>query len=146
MLELIVRILARLARVTGRTPDLGRAGEREAARMLRRSGYRILGRNIRLRVGEADLVCLAPDRRTVVVVEVKSRLRKQGASAQSRAIAPEAAIHQHKRRKLLAVTRSLIRLKGWTDRPVRIDVVAVEWSSPGAAPVLRHHVNAVSGR
>lgn len=130
-----------LAPRRGDTRALGRAGERAAARLLRRSGYTILGRNVRLRIGEADLVCLAPDRRTIVVVEVKARFREPGDPG---AIPPEANIHARKRRTLLSVARTLARLNGWHDRPVRIDVVAVDWPTKGR-PVLRHHVAAVGG-
>ena len=48
--------------------SLGRRGERAAARLLRSQGYRVLARNARVPMGEADLVCLAPDGKTVVVV------------------------------------------------------------------------------
>jgi len=121
---------------------LGRAGERAAARMLRRAGYRVIGRNVRCRAGEADIVCIAPDRRTVVVVEVKTRRATGGGPP------PEANVHARKRAKLLAVTRYLARANRWEGRPVRIDVVAVEWPAEGARgrPVLRHHVGAVRSR
>lgn len=138
----LARVLAALRPRT--TRGLGRAGERRAARLLRGLGYRILGRNVRLKVGEADLVCLDPDRKTVVVVEVKTRLRGAELSIKGEGVAPEASVHQAKRRKLLAVTRSLVRANGWDGRPVRIDVVAVEWPHEGGKPVLRHHVNAVT--
>ena len=127
---------------------LGRAGERAAARLLKRSGYRVLGRNVRVRIGEADLVCLAPDRRTIVIVEVKTRrMSATGAPTPP----PEVNVHARKRAKLVAVTRYLAKANGWHDRPVRIDVVAVEWPARGARgtsrrPVLRHHVGAVTGR
>lgn len=147
MLPALSDLIARLSPAPraprrGDTRALGRAGERAAAQLLRRSGYKVLGRNIRLRIGEADLVCLAPDRRTVVVVEVKARFREPGDDT---SIPPEANIHAKKRRKLLAVTRTLARLNNWHDRPVRIDVVAVDWPTKGK-PVLRHHVGAVGGR
>jgi len=142
-------VLARIARALGLGPrvdddaSLGRAGERAAARLLRRAGYRVLGRNIRLTVGEADLVCLAPDRRTIVVVEVKARRRGTGRSLLGETVPPEASVHSQKRRTLSAVARALARANGWQDRPVRIDVVAVEWPQNNARPRLRHHVNAV---
>jgi putative endonuclease len=123
---------------------LGREGERAAAKFLRRSGYRILGRNVRTRVGEADLVCEAPDRATVVIVEVKTRGRREGQSPASATVAPEASITSHKRQKLRDVTRALRRANRWFNRPVRIDVVAVEWNEGEPAPAtIRHHVNAV---
>lgn len=120
---------------------VGARGEREAARFLRRAGYRVKGRNLRLRAGEIDLLCVAPDSRTVVVVEVKSRVRS-GAAGESR-VAPEAAVTAHKRAKLAALTRSLRRANGWEDRPVRIDVVAVEMEVDGRLIKVRHFVDAV---
>jgi putative endonuclease len=123
--------------------NLGRRGERLAARRLRRKGYRILGRNVRLRFGEADLVCLAPDRCTIVVVEVKTRLRGETVSTLGNLMAPEASVHARKRRKLQAVARALAKANGWTRRSMRIDVVAIEWPDDGGRPVVRHHEGAV---
>ena len=144
-------MLGWLARVVGRVvhrlPDtdkaLGRAGERASARFLRREGYRILDRNVRVAVGEADLVCLAPDRNTIVIVEVKTRRRGTGRSILGETVPPEASVHQTKRRKLAAVARALARANGWAQRPIRIDVIGVEWPDDGAKPTLRHHIDAV---
>jgi putative endonuclease len=142
-------VLARLARALGlnshpRTDtELGRAGERAAARLLRRTGHRILGRNVRLEIGEADLVCLGPDRFTIVIVEVKTRRRGAGLSVQGETVPPEASVHQHKRGKLTAVARALAAANGWKDRPIRIDIVAVEWPQGGGRPALRHLPDAV---
>jgi putative endonuclease len=121
---------------------LGRAGERAAARLLRRAGYCILGRNVRVRIGEADIVCLAPDRRTIVLVEVKTR-RAPEATSGATWLPPEASVHRRKQAKLISVLRYLARANGWTSRPLRIDVIGVEWPARGK-PVLRHHVGAVT--
>lgn len=48
----------------------GRIGERQAAAYLRERGYRIVERNVRMRVGEIDLVACRGD--SVVFVEVKA--------------------------------------------------------------------------
>ena len=53
----------------GRT-GLGKDGEDKAAAFLEEKGLRILGRNIRYRTGEVDLVALDGD--TLVFVEVKT--------------------------------------------------------------------------
>jgi Holliday junction resolvase-like predicted endonuclease len=97
-------------------------------------------------VGEADLVCLDPDGSTVVIVEVKTRWPQAAGSEQGASIAPEASVHTAKRRKLLAVARTLVNANGWQGRAVRIDVVAVEWQGGRRAPVVRHHVDAVVSR
>ncbi len=48
-----------------------------------------------------------------------------------------------KSRKLVLVAQSVIKQNGWTDRPVRIDVVAVTWGERGG-PSVRHSVSAVT--
>ena len=61
---------------SGKNPDhwLGRQGEREAERFLRRQSYRILYRNFRApHGGEVDLVCRDKSCDTLAFVEVKTR-------------------------------------------------------------------------
>ena len=61
--------LRRIRRGTSSTETVGRKGERLAARRLRRAGYRILERNLRIGRDEADIVALDPDRTTIVIVD-----------------------------------------------------------------------------
>jgi len=129
--------------------ELGRMGERAAARLLRSLGYSILGCNVEVPMGEADIVCRDCDRRTVVIVEVKTRLRRDGAPDKSNQMLPEASITAHKRRKLLSIARHLARANKWDDVPVRIDVVAVEYDARGSdksKPTIRHHIGAVRAK
>jgi Holliday junction resolvase-like predicted endonuclease len=144
---------AALCLVRGRTAgeadyrELGRMGEDAAGSLLKSLGYTILGRNVQVPMGEADIVCRDRDRRTVVIVEVKTRLRREGAPHKSNTVPPEASITAHKRRKLLSIARHLRRANGWHDCPVRIDVVAVEYDARSSGkPTIRHHVGAVRGR
>jgi putative endonuclease len=124
-----------------RRDPLGNQGEHAAARFLKRKKFRVLARNVRVRFGEADLLCLAPDRRTLVVVEVKTRrVQEEGDRPY---LAPEASITQEKRRKLAAVLMHLARANRWHDRPLRVDAVAVEWPEHGK-PVIRHHEGLVT--
>lgn len=125
------------------TRRLGRAGERLAARTLRRAGYRILGRNLHVPMGEADLLCLAPDRRTIVLVEVKTRITGPLAGATFVPPPPEASVHAEKRDKLRRILRHLVTANRWHDRPHRIDVIAIDWPADGGKPDVRHHVDAV---
>ena len=140
-----------LARWPGRRPErlgdrrrdpIGPAGERVAARRLRRGGYRVIAKNVRTVSGEVDLICLAPDKKTVVFVEVKTRrVRVIGAGAAPR---PETSVGARKQERLRRLAREVARKRGWTDRPLRIDVVAVEWPERGR-PVVRHTERAVRG-
>lgn len=132
-------LLAWAARLLRRPRTLGERGERHAAGHLRRAGYRILARNLRIGSGEADLVALAPDRRTIVVVEVKTRVVGRTHPA------PERSITAHKRAKLLGVARAVAARGRWQDRPIRIDVIAIDWPVGRGLPSLRHYPNAVTG-
>src|SRR4051812_22975942 len=103
----IARMLAALGlRSAGNARDpLGDAGERAAARHLTRAGYRVIGRNLRVPMGGADILALAPDGETVVVVEVKARRVAAVDAAPGAFVArpPEGSIPAHKREKLVAI-------------------------------------------
>jgi putative endonuclease len=75
---------------------LGRAAEQLVAERLARSGWRIVGRNVRLPSGEIDLVAL--DGATLVFVEVKAG--RMGAAR-----GPELPAHAVGRRKQLKLRR-----------------------------------------
>ncbi len=116
----------------------GNAGERAAERHLRKSGYRVLARNLNLGIGEADLVVEAPDRRTVVIVEVKARVLRDGAPR------PESSVTRHKQRKLAQLASAITRRSEFARRPIRIDVVGVDLDERGRSVMeIRHHVDAV---
>lgn len=134
------RLLAIVRPARRSSGQLGRDGERLAARHLQRLGYRVLLRNHTTRVGEADLVCCGPDRHTIVIVEVKTRAREK---IDASSPPPEASITAHKRRKLLQVARAIRSERGWEDRPICIDVVAIDWPSRGR-PTIRHFTRAVT--
>ncbi|MEM9419096.1 MAG: YraN family protein [Planctomycetota bacterium] len=112
----------------------GQVGERLAAKHLKKQGYRLIARNLRNRFGEIDLLALAPDGRTVVVVEVK-------AGAANERFPPELHVTPAKQRKIISLTAQFARRYRLTDRPFRFDVIAVEFPEQGA-PVIRHHVGA----
>lgn len=143
---LLARLIARAMPRRGTTRTWGARGERAASRFLRSSGYRVLGRNLRTRFGEADILCEAPDQSTIVLVEVKTRVRAPDAPLASRTIAPEASVTAKKRRTLLALARHLRKANNWTNRPIRIDVIAVEYAQGSRRPTIRHLVDAVRSR
>lgn len=100
-----------------------------------------MARNVRTKLGELDLIALAPDRRTLVVVEVKTRrLDPNGPPAPP----PEANITPGKQRKLRTLATQFAVRRGMMDRPMRIDVVAIDWPRHGK-PAVRHCINAVRG-
>ena len=140
-------LLTSLRKRLDRSRSTGAKGESLAARHLSRAGYRILGRNLPLRFTEVDILAEAPDRATIVVVEVKTRSRQHPQSseqdAREESHAAERAVDDHKRHLLIKATRHLAAANRWYDRPLRIDVIAVELGSDPSATLLRHYPDAV---
>jgi len=107
---------------------LGARGEEEAARFLRRAGMEILGRNIKTRLGELDLV--ARDGGVLVFVEVKARRADAFAP-------PELSVTAAKQRKLVALAQAYLQELPEPLPPCRFDVVAVLLPD-GGPPRIRH--------
>ncbi|MEX0775510.1 MAG: YraN family protein [Phycisphaeraceae bacterium] len=119
----------------------GARGEQAAVEHLRRQGYRILGRNLRNRFGEIDVLAEAPDRRSLVIVEVKAAELDDPTTRGPGAARPEDHVNRAKQRKLAALAQQLLRRYRLTDRPVRFDVIAVDLH-PDQPPTVRHHIAA----
>lgn len=113
--------------------SLGNRGEQVAARFLTSLGYRILERQLRGPFGELDLVALNGE--TVVFVEVKSRSTNSAGH-------PTDAITPAKQRKVTQSAMAYLKRRGWLERRVRIDVVAVLWPPSAAEPTIQHYPNA----
>ena len=128
-----------------RATPTGKRGEDAAALHLRRNNYRLLGRNLANRFGEIDIVALAPDGRTIVIVEVKAR---QVEHLPGDDLLPELHVNRHKQDKLVALASWFARKRKWTDRPIRFDVIGVDLlpEESGAKPVIRHHEAAFESR
>lgn len=109
---------------------LGDAGEREAARYLRRQGFKILCRGYRTDQGEVDLVALQGE--VVVFVEVKARRRGE----------PAEAVTPAKQRRLTLAALHFLKRHRMLDHPCRFDVVAIVWPDDRNPPRIEHLCNA----
>ena len=134
-------MIGRLSRWARREPlSLGERGELAAAAHLKGKGFRVLARNVRLASGEIDLLAESPDRSSVVVVEVKARAVQAGEQARL----PERQITRAKAGTLAGLAADVSRRRGVSGRPVRIDVVAVEFVEGERSPrEIRHYENAI---
>jgi putative endonuclease len=104
----------------------GLAAEQLAAEYLQVRGVKILGRNLRCKAGELDLVCL--DDGVLAVVEVRQRGNADYGGAL-------ASVTWAKQRKIIRATQFFLREKSWSHVPLRFDVVAIE-----GLPEGRHRV------
>jgi putative endonuclease len=84
--------------------ELGRAGEKAAADLLRQRGYEVVGSGFRARRGELDLVCRRGAE--LVVVEVKTRTDDDFGT-------PVESVGPRKRRALMAAAAEYRALAGW---------------------------------
>jgi putative endonuclease len=101
--------------------ELGRAGEKAAADLLKRQGYEVVGSGFRARRGELDLICRrGPD---LVVVEVKTRTDDAFGT-------PVEAVGSRKRRALMAAAAEYRALAEWRG-PIRYAVVGLTVSGEG---------------
>ena len=107
-------------RAAGRL-ELGRAGEKAAADLLRRQGYEVVGSGFRARRGELDLICRRG--RDLVVVEVKTRTDDAFGT-------PAEAVGSRKRRALMAAAAEYRALAEWRGA-IRYVVVGLTVSGDG---------------
>lgn len=116
------------------TRALGAAAEDAAIRELRRAGYRIRERNVRLPGGELDAV--AEHDGEIVFVEVKAR-------SGSGFGGPADAVTAAKQRRLARLAEAYLALRRLGDRACRFDVVSVALDARGRSgrvEVLRNAV------
>lgn len=110
---------------------VGRRGEREAERMLKKKGYEVLARNWRSGRDEIDLICLQG--KAVVFVEVRTR-------AEGALVSGYDSIDQRKRDALRRVCRSYFAMMKPKPLTLRFDVVEIEHRD-GVILACRHFAN-----
>jgi putative endonuclease len=108
------------------TLDLGRTGEGAALERYLRSGYRLLARNWRCRLGEIDLVLVRDG--TVVFCEVKTR---RGTAYG----APYEAVTWGKQQRLRKLAEAYLFAPRFSPIAVRFDVASVIVDARGVSRV-----------
>ena len=108
----------------------GRAAEEAAASFLIASGWRLLGRNVRVGRGELDIIA----RRGPVLAFVEVKARRSGTCG-----APEDAVDARKRRQVARLAELWLASRPWALRgvsDVRFDIIAVDAET--APATVRH--------
>ncbi|MFH0863710.1 MAG: YraN family protein [Candidatus Gottesmanbacteria bacterium] len=107
---------------------LGKKGEEIAAKYLQKTGYQILQRNFKCKLGEIDIIALDPSTssgqslQTLVFIEVKTRWSKKFGL-------PEEAVTPWKIRSIVKTGEYFKMLHPQLPDSLRIDVVAISISS-----------------
>ena len=96
--------------------ELGKKGEDEAVALLKKSGYKVLERNVRTRIGEIDVV--ARDGQFLCFVEIKARTG-------TRFGLPEESVNRWKVRKLTLLAQIYLKFRKLPEQAIRFDVVSV---------------------
>ena len=115
--------------------EIGRRGERLAARYLRRHGYRILARNLHCGKNELDLV--AKNKEYLIFVEVKTRSYDSLEAAADHP--PSLAVDAKKRQRTLEAAYSYLRAKPTTLCP-RMDVIEIILDRATKKILNVHHI------
>lgn len=119
----------------GDRAQVGRRGEEEAVRLLRRQGYEIVERNYRVTRGEVDVVAFRDG--VLAFVEVRSR-------TEPAQIAPVLTITLRKQQRIIRAARTYATLNGPLpgDCHLRFDVISVLFPKDGGRPSVEHIENA----
>ena len=103
--------------------DLGKEGENEAIKYLKKIGYQILHTNWRSGSYELDIVAQRGEE--LIIAEVKTR-------SENSLISPEEAVDNRKIKNIISATNRYIEMFD-VDLPVRFDVISVIGNAPNFA-------------
>lgn len=122
------------------TKSIWTRGEDAAARHMKRLGYKVLARNLRLPVGEIDILCLERASGTIVIVEVKARAYNEHTRKH---IDPMSSITKKKQLKLLLLARTIKHMPAYAEAPIRIDAISVRFEYGRRKPIITHYPSCV---
>ncbi len=109
--------------------ERGKLAEREASLYLRRRGYRIIAQNLKLKVGEIDLVAMKGD--LIVFVEVKARSSDEFGT-------PVEGLLPRQQQRIRKAAEIFLAKRGWSGRDRRFDLIAVDLDEQGQIKRIEH--------
>ena len=104
--------------------DIGRLGEDEAVRLLKKKKYKILDRNIHLSHNEIDVIAYSKKLKLILFVEVKART--VDLDLYSPFGTPASAVTKEKQARTIAAAKNYLRINPkYFDIQPRFDVIEV---------------------
>ena len=121
------------------TTEIGRIGEKIAAKFLKRNGYKILEKNSKQSYNEIDII--AADRNYLVFVEVKTRSVNEE-SLYLPYGTPAEAVTRGKQRRTVAAAQSYIynNKNKHTKKQPRMDVIEIYLSKETQKAIKINHI------
>lgn len=99
--------------------EIGKLGEREATKYLKKNNYKIIELNFSCKIGEIDII--AYHKSTIVFVEVKTRKNNTYGT-------PAQAVNKSKQKRIIKTALYYLQLKNKYNENIRFDIVEV-WQS-----------------
>jgi putative endonuclease len=127
-----------------KTVDIGRLGENEAVRLLKKKKYKILERNIHLSHNEIDVIAYAKKDKIIAFVEVKAR--SVDADLYSPFGTPASAVTKEKQMRTVAAAKSYLRIKPkYFDAQPRFDVIEIYLAKNDMSILKANHIENAFG-
>lgn len=123
---------------------LGKRGEEEAVKLLKKKGYKIIKTNFKARYGEIDIIAIEPKSEkkqdsTLVFAEVKTRSSKSYGS-------PLEAITYWKVKSLIRTAQFYKLTHPHSPSLLRIDAISVIFAPGGEVSEIEHIQNAAENQ
>ena len=107
-----------------KTVDIGRLGEDQAARFLKKNKFKIIERNLHVSHNEIDIIAISKKQRIIAFVEVKARTVDK--DLYSPFGTPASAVTKEKQRRTIEAARGYLRSnEKYFDFQPRFDVLEV---------------------
>ena len=116
------------------TNPIGIKGEEEAAKMLKKKGFKVLEHNWRMGHLEVDLI--AENRHEIVFAEVKARTTMFGD------IRPEEYVDENKKRRMVAAGNAYVKHTK-SDKKLRFDIIGIVVDPDTQEVIYRSHLENV---
>jgi len=114
------------------TAPIGRQGEQEAARLLRRKGLLIVAESESDRAGEIDLIAADKRSRSLIFVEVKTLQTVRSGH-------PADRVDENKQGRITRAALRYMKRRGLLGTPCRFDVIAIWWPKGFERPTRVEH-------
>lgn len=107
-----------------KTVDIGRLGEDQAARYLKKNKFKIIERNLHVSHNEIDIIAISKKQRIIAFVEVKARTVDK--DLYSPFGTPASAVTKEKQRRTIEAARGYLRSnEKYFDFQPRFDVLEI---------------------